>query len=969
MLKAVDTLRRCLIPCLLAALALASSAAGSNGGQQRPPGASFPPDTSSHYRPAIPEDLAVASRAPRAVPQDVANFNLVTLIDVNSTDFNDGSEPSIAVNPENPNVIVVHGGFSDWGSTGLLDASAFVSTNAGTTWNRVDAINPPPGVTLTFAPHDTTIFYGANSTLFGSFLGEGDLYTGDSTNPSSVASFNWRTVSGVTQTSELIATHHNDQPWMIVDSHTPDQIIKGSKIIFPFPLQKDVYVAYGDFAADMNGNFPVPVRVAVSPKGALPPDFTVDNAAGSRGFGGINPGHRLALADRTIFPDGTIVTGLVYSLHQSCVDCSGDPKTIDYVLNRSRDRGVTWELNGSSTGMVVDEAQSHQPTPKFGTVNALLGGVDHVAVDPDNGQVFVVYGVFDPSTGTDRIAISRLFYSLGNVLVAGPRVFVNDGLFPAALPAVAVTANSTVGVLYDTFDGFDGGVPVFTAHLAVADGLAANLTFTTHFLKTFLSPATDNKDASQRVWGDYQQMIARGNKFYGAFAANGASFGRSAASTDPIFFIADVGPPTPIATPSPTPTATSTPTPTRTATQTPTATHTPTPTATHTSTPTRTPTRTPTKTPTRTPTPTHTPPPTRTPTPTATHTPTRTPTPTPTGTPSPTRTPSPTPTAVPGHPFIGSLPGVIDVGGAFKINGSGFTPGSVVNFFVATSGGPFNAGPLTPSAETPTQLTIKVPATKPLGQGFVAVQVVNTDAGFVASNLGYALLQGSPAAGIPTLLTIDGTGLAKTSISPNFATDNVETVVVQGSVVTLGGTGFDTVNGVAIDLFCACTGGKVGPFFLNPGDAGLKPDSLSFTLPASGPNAPPTGPGSFVVINKGADGMFSLESEAVSVPIGAKISVSSVSQSASTITVNGSGFSTLTVINFFNLQGAVAVNLGGLKANGTAKIPLTLVNSTRFTFMVPMGAIVGPSYGQALNPPFVPFTSSGNDPGGAFTLH
>ena len=293
----------------------------------------------------------------------------------------------------------------------------------------------------------------------------------------------------------------------------------------------------------------------------------------------------------------------------------------------------------------------------------------------------------------------------------------------------------------------------------------------------------------------------------------------------------------------------------------------------------------------------------------------------------------------------------------------------MVNFFVATSGGPVNAGPLTPSAETSTQLTVNVPATKPLGQGFVAVQVVNADAGFVHSNPAFALLEGFAPAGIPTILTIDGMGLAATSIDPNFATANVETVVVQGSMVTLGGSGFDTVHGVAIDLFCACTGGKVGPFFLNPGDAGLRPAAVSFTLPTSGPNAPPTGPGSFVVSNKGGDGMFGRKSNAVSVPIGARITVNSVTQSAGTIAVNGTGYSSRTVINFFNRQGAVAVNLGGLQSNGMAKIPLTLVNSNRFTFTVPAGAIAGESYVQALNPPFVPFTSSGNAPGGAFSLH
>ena len=94
-------------------------------------------------------------------------------------------------------------------------------------------------------------------------------------------------------------------------------------------------------------------------------------------------------------------------------------------------------------------------------------------------------------------------------------------------------------------------------------------------------------------------------------------------------------------------------------------------------------------------------------------------------------------------------------------------------------------------------------------------------------------------------------------------------MVPQGSVVRLGGAGFDTVNGVAIDLFCACPAGKVGPFFLNPGNAGLGSALLSFTLPAARhSNSPPTGPGSFVVSNKGAAGTYTLKSNAVSVPIG-----------------------------------------------------------------------------------------------------
>jgi len=371
---------------------------------------------------------------------------------------------------------------------------------------------------------------------------------------------------------------------------------------------------------------------------------------------------------------------------------------------------------------------------------------------------------------------------------------------------------------------------------------------------------------------------------------------------------------------------------------------------------------------------TSTPTPTRkaTPTPTrkATAAPTGTPTPARTPTPTPTRkaTPSPTPTKV--HPIISSIPPVVLVGDSFPITGSNFSNGSVVNFFVATAGGPVNFGPLNPTLpHSSTLMTVPVPSTVSQGQGFVSVVVINADQGFTFSNTASALLQGSAAAGLPTIQSINGTGLASTSSDPSFATDNVETVVGQGTVVKLGGTGFDTTHGAAVDLFCACTGGKVGPFFLLPGAPGLTSTLISLTIPAAGlPDSPPTGPGSFVVSNAGPGSTFSQKSNAVSVPIGQKISVTSVSQALDTITVNGTGFSTRTVINFFNSQAGGVVNLGGLTGGGTALIALTLVNENQFTFAKPKTALAGASYVQAFNPPFVPFTSSGTGPGGAFVL-
>jgi hypothetical protein len=258
---------------------------------------------------------------------------------------------------------------------------------------------------------------------------------------------------------------------------------------------------------------------------------------------------------------------------------------------------------------------------------------------------------------------------------------------------------------------------------------------------------------------------------------------------------------------------------------------------------------------------------------------------------------------------------------------------------------------------------VPIPATVSQGKGFVSVQAVNTDAGFAVSNPGYALLQGAAAAGLPAITQINGHGLAATGSDPSFATANVETTLAQGSSVTLKGTGFDVKNGVAVDVFCACTGGKLPTTFINPGSPNLAAAAIVFTLPATAP----TGPGSIVVSNAGAAHSYAAKSEAVSVPIGARILITKVTQIGGTVTVDGAGFSKLSVINLFNTQPGGVVNLGGF-AGGKPRIALTLVNSTRFTFAKPTGAAAGDSFVQAFNPPFVPFTSSGNDPCAAFTL-
>ena len=75
------------------------------------------------------------------------------------------------------------------------------------------------------------------------------------------------------------------------------------------------------------------------------------------------------------------------------------------------------------------------------------------------------------------------------------------------------------------------------------------------------------------------------------------------------------------------------------------------------------------------------------------------------------------------------------------------------------------------------------------------------------------------------------------------------------------------------------------------------------------------------------------------------------------------------MINLFNQQGANVVNLGAAwLPGGKPRIPLTIDSPTQFHFTVPQGAVSGPAYLQAINPPYIAWSSSGTDPDGGFVL-
>ena len=473
-------------------------------------GRDSPPDTTPYSREVLAADYIKQRQAPQSV-----NLMVVDVV-VNNTDGNlrnvdtsGDSETNIAINPANPDEIVITAFSGAWGA----NAPLWHSTDGGNSWTKRFTVPVPPAVGgSTGCPCDQSADYARNNQMSVTYLTSSptDVYTGTTTNPAIAAAWGWFTVAGSAKRTNGVAIGNTDQPWLLINKD-------------PFNAGQDnVYVAYDDFTISPRG-----MRVAVS-TGINPPNFTIDNLAGLGPAGFINPGHRLAVDKNS---------GAVYSLFQQYVAAgsSGDTfRNINYMLNRSTDGGLTWSLNGSATGVLIANANSTQPTSKFGTVNALLGGADHAAVDPTNGDVYYVYGNRDSATGNNRLSIKRLTADGLGGLTIGTPVFVT-GQVQAAIPSVSVNKNGVVGVFYYTFDGIVSGFPQFTAHLATSTDHGQTFPTDT-VLETFLSSAADNLNTRQRVLGDYQQLKYVGNAFYGSFCGSGVPFGRTLANHDPIFF-------------------------------------------------------------------------------------------------------------------------------------------------------------------------------------------------------------------------------------------------------------------------------------------------------------------------------------------------------------------------------------------------------------------------------------------------
>ncbi|MFF8026419.1 Ig-like domain-containing protein [Streptomyces sp. NPDC007896] len=481
-------------PLLLSAQAWAdapspvSQSAGQSNG--RISGSDQPPDRTAPPGPVQPGRVRSLQRVPS-----------VNIIDADAAVNTLGTygEPSIAVDPANPQHIAItrfgHNPNDEWNN----NADLLYSIDGGTTWTNQRTIPAPPGIANTAGgPCDQTIDYGRNGRLYGTFLTCGanaQVVTGSTTDPTQATSWLWNVDPMTNVTQPTTNTHPNtDQPWLIVNRDTTNT------------TQDNAYVGYQDLGALPRDH------VTVTQHSASPVDFPAanDQPVGNGAVtGGINGGLRLA---------GDPRNGTVYALYQEGGVSTSQPHAVNIRLKRSTNGGGSWDLGNATDGLVVASVSSYQGDVgfKFATSNALIGGVQHAAVDPSNGDVFVAYGEA-VTGGHNQIRLRRLTDDGAGGLAVAASVNVSTST-EAALPSVAVLNDGTVGVLYLTSDGTNGSAfPIVTAHLARSTDHGA--TFSDLPLQTF-TIAKDDGTARQRFIGDFIQMKAIGTTFYGTFTGN-----------------------------------------------------------------------------------------------------------------------------------------------------------------------------------------------------------------------------------------------------------------------------------------------------------------------------------------------------------------------------------------------------------------------------------------------------------------
>lgn len=402
-----------------------------------------------------------------------------------SAETNFDSEPSITVNPSNPQQIVVTS-FTPDTAAPVTTGPYFFSTNGGTTWAQNSVI---PGANATFGTKDISVRFGGSS---------GVLYAGILRGDSSLRLNILRKAnfSAPGLMTVLLDRAPEDQPWVeAVTQGNTDRVYISSNDLTQRPT---------GFTASVDFDLDAANTAAFASTARLETRTSADIGGGSHQDG---PSARTAVHR----------SGVIYALFFGWRTFAS-PNVTDIVVSRDDN----WGLNGfanlsdpgdGNAGMRVATGVS---VAALGTLlgTQRIGSNLTVAVDPRNSQRLYIAWCDGLSTVASPYVL-RVRRSDNGGQNWTPDLFTVNN---ATNPGLAVNNQGVVGLLYQQLATVSGIARWRTHLVRSTDHFATTATDTT------LADVVDSSAgaALSVIIGDYANLVAIGKDFFGAFSAQNA---------------------------------------------------------------------------------------------------------------------------------------------------------------------------------------------------------------------------------------------------------------------------------------------------------------------------------------------------------------------------------------------------------------------------------------------------------------
>jgi hypothetical protein len=407
-----------------------------------------------------------------------------------SGDTNSDSEPSVTVDPSNPQRIVGTA-FRPDTAAGSTTGPYFFSADGGATWALNSVI---PGGTSTFGQKDISVRFSPTSGVLYAGILRGDSAL--RLNILRKANF-----SGPGAMTVLLDRTPDDQPWVETGS-----VLNGGGI-----LVDRVYVSSNDISQRPNGrtasvDFSLDAATAPAPAGFNTPARLETRTSADIGGGQRQDGPSVRTAVHR--------SGTLYGAYLGW-RTFGSPNVTDVVVTRDDNwgQGATpfTALLDPGDGLAGVRVATNLSVASLGTSlgTQRIGSSLAIAVDPrERRRVYLAW--------CDGLATSTFPYTLhvrrsddgGQTWTGDLRTVQN-----ATNPSLAVTVRGTVGLLYQQL-GQAGGNERWRTHLEISGDHLATIAE-----DNLVADVLDSSAGStiSVIIGDYTNLVAAGKDLYGVF--------------------------------------------------------------------------------------------------------------------------------------------------------------------------------------------------------------------------------------------------------------------------------------------------------------------------------------------------------------------------------------------------------------------------------------------------------------------